>query len=40
MTTADIIWNLVQMLLDEKEKSRKDESTNDENDECKELHNH
>jgi len=30
----DLIWNLIQMLLAEKENSRKDESTKEENDEC------
>ena len=40
MNSSDVIWNLIQMLLAEKENSRKDERTNEENDECKELHNH
>ena len=39
MNTADVIWNLVQMYLTEKEKnSEKDEKTNDKKDECKKLH--
>lgn len=39
MNSADIIWNLLQMYLTEKEKSsKKEEETNDENGECKKLH--
>ena len=39
MTSSDIIWNLLQMYLTEKEKSyKKDEKTNEENGECKNLH--
>ncbi len=39
MTTSDIIWNLLQMYLIEKEKnSKKEERTNEENDKCTKLH--
>ena len=39
MNSVDIIWNLLQMYLTEKEKSsKKEENKNDENDECKKLH--
>ena len=41
MTSADVIWNLLQMYLTEKEKNSKNaEETNDKNDQCKKLHNH
>ena len=40
MTSADVIWNLLQMYLTEKEKnSKNEEETNDKNDQCKKLHN-
>ena len=32
MTTADLIWNLIMMLLDKIEDSKKEEDTNEEND--------
>lgn len=39
MNSADIIWNLLQMYLTEKERnSKKDKKTNEENGECKNLH--
>ena len=39
MNSSDIIWNLLQMYLTEKERnSKKDEKTNEENGECKNLH--
>lgn len=39
MNTSDLIWNLLQMYLTEKEKNpKKEEKTNDKNDECKKLH--
>lgn len=39
MNSFDIIWNLLQMYLTEKEKnSKKEEKTNEENDKCKNLH--
>ena len=39
MNSFDIIWNLLQMYLTEKEKnSKKEERTNEENGECKNLH--
>lgn len=41
MTSADVIWNLLQMYLTEKEKnSKNEEETNDKNVQCKKLHNH
>ena len=41
MTSADVIWNLLQMYLTQKEKnSKKEEETNDKNEQCKKLHNH
>jgi len=39
MTNADLFWNLLQMYLAEKERnSKKEENTNDKDDECKKLH--
>ncbi len=40
MNSSEVIWNLIQMLLAEKENSRRDENTKEENDNCKKLHNH
>ena len=39
LNSFDVIWNLLQMYLTEKEKnSKKEEKTNEENGECKNLH--
>ena len=39
MNSFDISWNLLKMYLTEKEKnSKKEERTNEENGECKNLH--
>ena len=41
MTSADVIWNLLQMYFAEKEKNfKKEKETNEKNDECNKLHNH
>ena len=35
MNYPDILWNLIQMLLAEKEKSREEDKTNEKADDCK-----